>query len=48
MVDLTKQKLDGKDIVTWSMKGGEEVKELGVGWTNGKSAEAKRSQLLAD
>ena len=30
MVDLTKQKLDGKDIVTWSMKGGEEVKELGA------------------
>jgi choloylglycine hydrolase len=30
MVDLTKQKVDGKDIVTWSMKGGEEVKELGA------------------
>ena len=29
MVDLTKQKLDGKDIVTWSMKGDEAVKELG-------------------
>jgi len=28
MVDLTKQKLDGKDIVTWSMKGGEVVREL--------------------
>jgi choloylglycine hydrolase len=30
MVDLTKQKLDGKDIVTWSMKGDEVVKELGA------------------
>jgi hypothetical protein len=28
MVDLTKQKLNGKDIVTWSMKGDEVVKEL--------------------
>ncbi len=28
MVDLTKQKLDGKAIVTWSMKGDEAVKEL--------------------
>ncbi len=28
MVDLTKQKLDGEDIVTWSMKGSEVVKEL--------------------
>ena len=28
MVDLTKQKLDAKDIVTWSMKGDEVVKEL--------------------
>jgi len=30
MVDLMKQKLDGKDIVTWSMKGDEAVKELGT------------------
>jgi len=30
MVDLTKQKLDGKAIVTWSMKGDEVVKELGA------------------
>jgi len=28
MVDLTKQKLDGKSIVTWSMKGDEVVREL--------------------
>ncbi len=28
MVDLTKQKLDGKDIVTWSMKGDEVIREL--------------------
>jgi choloylglycine hydrolase len=28
MIDLTKQKLDGKDVVTWSMKGGEVVREL--------------------
>jgi choloylglycine hydrolase len=30
MVDLTKQKLDGKDIVTWSMKSDEAVRELGT------------------
>ena len=30
MVDLTKQKLDGKEIVKWSMKGGEVVRELGT------------------
>jgi choloylglycine hydrolase len=30
MVDLTKQKLDGKEILTWSMKGGEVVEELGA------------------
>jgi choloylglycine hydrolase len=30
MIDLTKQKMDGKDIVTWSMKGDEVVKELGT------------------
>lgn len=30
MVDLTKQKLDGKDIVMWSMKGNEVVRELGT------------------
>jgi hypothetical protein len=30
MVDLMKQKLDGKDIVTWSMKGDEVVRELGT------------------
>jgi choloylglycine hydrolase len=28
MVDLMKQKLDGKNIVSWSMKGDETVKEL--------------------
>jgi choloylglycine hydrolase len=28
MVDLTRQKLDGKEIVKWSMKGGEVVREL--------------------
>jgi choloylglycine hydrolase len=30
MVDLMKQKLDGKGIVTWSMKGNEVVRELGA------------------
>ena len=30
MVDLTKQKLDGKESVKWSMKGGEVVRELGT------------------
>jgi choloylglycine hydrolase len=30
MVDLTKQKLDGKEIVTWSMKGSEVVRDLGT------------------
>jgi hypothetical protein len=30
MVDLMKQKLDGKDIVTWSMGGNEVVRELGT------------------
>jgi choloylglycine hydrolase len=30
MVDLTKQKLDGKDIVMWPMKGDEAVRELGT------------------
>jgi choloylglycine hydrolase len=28
MVDLTKQKLDGKDILKWTMKGGEVIQEL--------------------
>ena len=28
-VDLTKQKLDGHAIVSWPMKGGEVVKDLG-------------------
>jgi choloylglycine hydrolase len=30
MIDLTKQKLNGKDIVTWSMKSDEAVRELGT------------------
>ena len=29
MVDLTKQRLDGKEILKWSMKGGEVMRELG-------------------
>ena len=30
MIDLMKQKLDGKAVVTWPMKGDEAVKELGM------------------
>ena len=30
MVGLLKQKLNGNDILTWSMKGGEGVQELGA------------------
>jgi choloylglycine hydrolase len=30
MVDLMKQKLDGKEIVKWSMKGDEAFKDLGT------------------
>jgi hypothetical protein len=30
MVDLMKQNLDRKDVLKWSMKGGEVVQELGA------------------
>jgi choloylglycine hydrolase len=30
MVDLLKQKLDGKDVLKWSMQGGEVIQELGA------------------